>query len=127
MTKVEIIQEWIKRLRSGKYKQGNGALCTEDAEGTKSYCCLGVLCELAVEEDVIPEPEVIDSFDEHDKEFRYNYDSMGLTEPVIQWSGIDALGHYATNISLAADNDDGKTFKEIAYTIETKILPRLRR
>ncbi len=32
---------WLKRLRSGKYKQGRGVLKRND-----EYCCLGVLAEL---------------------------------------------------------------------------------
>lgn len=34
--------EWLKALRSGKYKQGQGML--RDHSG--AYCCLGVLCEV---------------------------------------------------------------------------------
>ena len=33
------IQEWIKALKSGKYKQGESRLYNE---ATDSYCCLGV-------------------------------------------------------------------------------------
>ena len=33
------IQEWIKALKSGDYKQGDTVLYNED---TDSYCCLGV-------------------------------------------------------------------------------------
>lgn len=33
---------WVSALRSGKYKQGDCYLQRED-----SYCCLGVLCEVA--------------------------------------------------------------------------------
>lgn len=35
---------WVKALRSGKYKQGTGRLRGED----KSYCCLGVACDLYI-------------------------------------------------------------------------------
>ena len=34
--------KWIAALRSGKYKQGKGAL-----QRNESFCCLGVLCEVA--------------------------------------------------------------------------------
>jgi len=34
--------EWVKALRSGEYKQGRLRLQRGD-----SYCCLGVLCEVA--------------------------------------------------------------------------------
>ena len=36
-------KKWVAALRSGKYKQGQNALMTE--EGT--YCCLGVACRVA--------------------------------------------------------------------------------
>ena len=42
---------WIAALRSGKYTQGQGHLRQkDDSLGSKtglSYCCLGVLCEVA--------------------------------------------------------------------------------
>lgn len=37
----EVKVRWLEALRSGKFKQGNGALCNEGG-----YCCLGVLCEI---------------------------------------------------------------------------------
>lgn len=49
--KPEIKKRWIEALRSGKYNQGKGYLCKDD-----SYCCLGVLCELAVEDGAISRP-----------------------------------------------------------------------
>lgn len=36
---------WIKALRSGKYKQGKGRLCSP-LNGELSYCCLGVYAEI---------------------------------------------------------------------------------
>lgn len=42
--------EWLKRLRSGEWNQGQGTLCAVDVQtGQRSYCCLGVLAEIAVE------------------------------------------------------------------------------
>lgn len=40
MTKSEA-RKWIRALRSGKFKQGQGALCKDG-----KHCCLGVLCEI---------------------------------------------------------------------------------
>lgn len=45
-----VAKRWVKALRSGKYKQGRETLKTD--RGT--YCCLGVLCDLAVKAKVIP-------------------------------------------------------------------------
>lgn len=46
----EIKQAWLDALRSGKYKQGKERLCRINDEQEKEYCCLGVLCDLAVKE-----------------------------------------------------------------------------
>lgn len=45
---MSIKEDWIKALRSGKYKQGTGCLRKGD-----EYCCLGVLCEV-LDLDFIP-------------------------------------------------------------------------
>lgn len=42
-----IFKEWIAALRSGKYKQGRAKLKQRDVAGEQTYCCLGVLCEVA--------------------------------------------------------------------------------
>jgi hypothetical protein len=47
----EIKAEWVKALRSGEYEQTRGYLRHDDG-----YCCLGVLCDLAVKAGVIPAP-----------------------------------------------------------------------
>lgn len=40
--KKKIKEAWIKRLRSGRYKQGTGVL----RDGSNKYCCIGVLCTI---------------------------------------------------------------------------------
>jgi hypothetical protein len=40
-------RKWVDALRSGKYKQTTeGLLSKTEVDGTKSYCCLGVLREI---------------------------------------------------------------------------------
>ena len=39
-------QKWVKALRSGEYKQGNGNLYKSDEN---CFCCLGVACLIAGE------------------------------------------------------------------------------
>jgi hypothetical protein len=46
----EIKAEWQRRLRSGEYKQGRGALYRQE---TDEYCCLGVLCRIAEEASIV--------------------------------------------------------------------------
>jgi hypothetical protein len=40
--KKELKKKWVKALRSGKYNQTTSSL-----KDYNSYCCLGVLCEVA--------------------------------------------------------------------------------
>jgi hypothetical protein len=42
----EIKAKWVEALRSGEYRQARRRLRLDDSAGP-SYCCLGVLCELA--------------------------------------------------------------------------------
>lgn len=44
----EIKQQWIDALTSGEYAQGRKVLRTKD----NTYCCLGVLCDLAVKKGI---------------------------------------------------------------------------
>lgn len=50
--KHEIAKRWTAALRSGEYEQGHGQLHTRLGSKDK-YCCLGVLCELAAQENVV--------------------------------------------------------------------------
>ncbi len=43
---VAFKKKWLKALRSGKYKQGEGQLERIDADGNAKYCCLGVACKM---------------------------------------------------------------------------------
>jgi hypothetical protein len=43
--KKDVAKKWTEALRSGKYAQGRGSLC-QYAENDRSFCCLGVLCDL---------------------------------------------------------------------------------
>lgn len=45
-----IKERWLKALRSGEYEQAEGKL--EDSQ-TGGFCCLGVLCTIAVKDEVV--------------------------------------------------------------------------
>ena len=45
---------WVAALRSGDYNQGHGRLHTKE-NGISSFCCLGVLCDLANKENIVSE------------------------------------------------------------------------
>lgn len=54
---------WLRDLRSGKYKQGEGHLIRKHFDGkglvTIGYCCLGVACKTQGLSDAIIEPSAI--------------------------------------------------------------------
>jgi hypothetical protein len=105
-------QKWVRALRSGKYKQGPEYLC---ADG--KFCCLGVVCELAIKADV----QVKKSETEEDG-VRYNKQACVLPTKVMKWVGLkDDEGRFAEGYEmLTALNDSGKSFKQIARIIESK-------
>jgi hypothetical protein len=46
ITRKKFVQEWVKALRSGYYRQTQGQLSSHDSDkhGHYQYCCLGVAC-----------------------------------------------------------------------------------
>lgn len=120
-----IIAGWTKRLRSRKYKQTTGKLHRKDNEtGKHGFCCLGVLCEMAVEAGVIPVPE-LDESGTYSTLYVYDNDESVLPEVVRDWAGLQETdGAFETkkgnNTSLADVNDGGKKFGAIAKIIESR-------
>lgn len=124
----EIKSRWTAELRSGRFEQGKGALRIAGDAGDQ-YCCLGVLCQLAVEAGVIPAAR------RHAFDGLYEYDGRdGLpSQKVAEWAGfpVDHDGHPYENpgfwlgesddiyqTSLADQNDNGASFSEIADLID---------
>lgn len=107
----EIKEKWVTALRSGDYKQTSGALAVRVGDDTTNvaYCCLGVLCEIAVDEGVIPSG----NFLEKNEIKRYDEQSTAfLPTRVIDWSRA-----FTTTVVVAM-NDEGSSFDEIADYIE---------
>lgn len=117
----EIKERWLEALRSGKYKQGQKLLRARDVDGNEYHCCLGVLCDLAVEAGVTTveyEPESHDDCVIGLTSYLYadgeDGQSSGLPQVVCEWSGVnDMLGAYGNApvhhgaSALAFDNDGG--------------------
>lgn len=110
MTK-KLIEKWVKALRSGKYKQGQMELRNPV---TDSYCCLGVLCEVAG----LPRKD----FDLHstygvgstcDLEHKLDRAALGVRTDDCRFKTKSGR-----LMSLVTLNDSGKTFKQIALYIE---------
>lgn len=106
-------QEWVDVLRSGKYKQGKGRLHVKNFDGTDSYCCLGVLCELNKDDLKVD----VSYSGNRSYDGKYNFLPIQL---VIQYhmnnDGCSSTKTWANDISHL--NDNGRSFGEIADIIE---------
>ena len=117
--------QWVTALRSGEYKQGRGTLHSIEPDGSgmpDTYCCLGVLCELAVKAGVIP-PSVPQGS-------RSAYDGMTgiLSASVQSWAGFTVgrgdpyVTEEGTAVRLSYVNDgELASFETIARLIEESL------
>jgi len=107
---------WLAALRSGEREQGKGYLNVSD-----KFCCLGVLCEVAIESGVVVEKEK----DQVGADHYYYYGGRSSYPPqaVYVWSGLGGLTTAnGPDMKLSTLNDhDGKTFLEIADWIEENL------
>jgi hypothetical protein len=127
----KIKQRWVAALRSGEYAPLRDALAAlADVPGQpKERCCLGVLCDLAMEDGVVTKDcgnyvgnQIGDWSDSH------------LPRAVVEWAGLDGpsptlpmnLGpeddgmDYA-GAELAELNDGGTSWEVIAALIEERL------
>lgn len=108
----EIRDEWVRRLEGGDYTQGRTALRIGD-----EYCCLGVLCEMAVEAGVVRRVPNGNFFGYTNGEARPEEYLLPL--PVMLWAGLDTVNPWSQLLEegLTAMNDSGVPFSEIAQII----------
>jgi len=124
--KPEIAKIWTEALRSGKYEQTRSVLKSVD----NKFCCLGVLCELAVEKGIIAPSKIT----EPNSYYVYEDDSYGVLPTEVQeWAGmINSNGWYADkkasngevigSLALYKHNDvDKMNFDQIADIIEANV------
>jgi hypothetical protein len=111
----KIVKRWVKALESGEYEQNKGAL----RKGNR-FCCLGVLCDLAVKAKVINPPTILIS--DYGDDFAYGNGGYtgALPDSVRRWAGLSESSGAHRSTSLAALNDSGRTFKTIAKVIESE-------
>lgn len=90
MMDQKIRTQWVQALRSGDYLQGQHYLVQLISEGVRRHCCLGVLCELAVQAGVIP-PSV-----QAGEELALTFGTgpyrskATLPLPVLSWAGLES-------------------------------------
>lgn len=111
--KEDVKIAWIDALLSGDYPQTKYLLHTPDG-----YCCLGVLCDLAVQAGVIGRPKYREFSEPSGSYYRYGDAELGADYPpraVMEWAAEEPWDRYARE--LARMNDFGKSFAEIAEFI----------
>lgn len=120
----DVKAKWVEALRSGEYKQGKGVL---EQEG--KFCCLGVLCDLAVKNGVQVEVGTKLSAME---QARTTYDGAGDMPPksVVDWAfpgndwdnwSKDNVWNVTPDHHLPTLNDaKGWSFEDIARLVEQK-------
>ena len=116
--KKEVADKWVAALRSDVYVQGKDMLANEDRT---EHCCLGVLCEIAIENGVRVRVRT-----EGEEFTRYDGESYRLPHVVKEWADMmfndgrlfDEDTEDLPPDSLAELNDSGLSFKEIADHIE---------
>jgi len=107
----EVAEKWIAALRSGEYTQGTE--CLRSLNDT--FCCLGVLCDLAVKSGVPVRVKMSSD--------NYQYEGHGELLPlsVMKWSGVKTNVGDINDSDLTSKNDSGMTFSEIADLIEQNV------
>lgn len=135
--KPEVKAAWVEALRSGEYEQGTDYLHTASGDGPDRFCCLGVLCEVAIKSGL--ELEVLPA---EEGAFRYAGANNLTPREVIEWAGVDELAleeeltvssrpsNYDIRVSTAGSiettslsrlNDSGHTFAVLADIIEEQL------
>lgn len=114
----DVKRQWVSALRSGEYEQGY-----ERLKGDGRFCCLGVLCDLAVDAGVVDgwrkkkvADLVLNSIGAHGEvDF--------LPREVQEWAGIDEKNPVVDDgETLTGLNDvEGLSFEEIANIIEEEL------
>lgn len=129
-----VIEKWVAALESGGYTQTVGALyrTSPHEDDPAGHCCLGVLCDLAVKDEVIPPPVI--AFDkDRGMVATYAESSTFLPVKVMEWAGIDEdnpwvdFERWGREVSdnLAMLNDEEMaSFEEIADILRLNFLPR---
>jgi hypothetical protein len=120
----EVKTKWVAALRSGEYEQTTGTLSRDGA-----YCCLGVLCELAIKDGV-----EIEKHPTPGASTRYGESVGVLPWRVVSWAGVPDCDpdvqvppkdddQFATDEwqALSGVNDGGASFELIADLIEKSL------
>jgi hypothetical protein len=132
MMNPEIKTRWVAALRSGDYAQGSGVLYNPDQN---QYCCLGVLCDLAVRDGIARRDDAGLSAVYRDIDRPSDASFEHLPQAVARWAGLPNTDPDVTHAkdygyggglrdtpnSLSSWNDSGTPFAVIADLIEDQL------
>lgn len=112
---AKVKSDWVAALRSGNYKQGKNVLHNVTAN---TYCCLGVLCDLAVGAGVVQENELGHFY----APVGYKHGGL-LPKAVADWAGLDSDNPWIADVpdpvsAVYANDTLNLTFAQIADLVE---------
>lgn len=113
----ELKAQWLTALRSGKYQQGRGGLL-DMGDGDKAFCCLGVLGHLCgATDNSLQGSQILEDVYMSHLLGGWNPESKGF----YPFDPARPETHITLQRRLAAMNDNGKSFAEIADWIEANL------
>jgi hypothetical protein len=114
-----IAARWIESLRSGDYQQGKNLLKQKYDSGQDAYCCLGVLCELYLQDhpdspfQPALQPNSPRATSDNGDLYLFGREWEVPPKEIQEWAGISK----SSCEELAEYNDTGESFAELAYRI----------
>lgn len=111
---AELKEKWIRALRGGYYQQCQGKLRVFK-DGLPSYCCLGVLCEVAGVK-ISPNGDTTEAFRGEGPLYQEVYDLLGVS------ASHSTLPNRLVEMNDAPQYEgQKKSFAEIADWIEENV------
>ena len=116
-------EKWLSALESGEYKQTKSALARESKNGKRSFCCLGVACDVSQKSEW--EESSFKANGKYKGPFLITYinETESLPASVMRWLSMkDDEGRFSDgpgsgSSCLTEMNDKGASFKKIAKFI----------
>lgn len=115
----KIKKKWVNALLSEEYNQGKNTLHDTNKD---TFCCLGVLCDLAVKDGLDISVQTMTTGNT-----KYGKATNYLPPEVQEWAGLGsenptvAIDSTGGRDSLANLNDRDKSFDEIAQLIKENL------
>ena len=118
MDKQTIKAKWLEELRFGGHEQVPGTLKADKPEGTLGYCCLGVLEEKVLGNQIT----AVQLLDPSEADLGTDYEGPTSTYERIK---EDVIGNRSLVDELIQMNDGGCSFRYIADYIELNWNPNV--